>query len=132
MNPVLKNLLEFNIEILEDAVTHYTFRLKGLPKLKKFKDSIPFSLDGWVSTGYALEDMESIDELQSKELGDLFNLFLNNEGLVNNLKDAVRVYHKDYHESKDKIREELGLMPRINDEKYEKNLEYVFSKLEEF
>lgn len=48
------------------------------------------------------------------------------------IKDAIRVYYKDYHESKEKIKNELGLIPKINSEDYEKTLEDVFSKLDKF
>lgn len=133
VNPTLKDLLELSAyrEILDDACNHYIERLEKLPKMKQFTHSMPNSLFAWVTDGYPKDALNELN-FDTKDNIKLINLVANNEELVEHLKDAIRVYYKDYHKTKEKIKEELGLIPRINAENYEKTLEEVFSKLDKF
>ena len=134
MNPILRDLLAYDVnrEILNDACYHYDERLKKLPKMKQFIHSMPNSLFAWITDGPLSDIYIELEDLDTKDSTKLINLFANNEKLVEHLKDAIRVYYKDYHEAKEKIKEELGLMPQINSEDYEKTLEEVFCKLDKF
>lgn len=130
INPILRDFLEFAKykEILDDACYHYTKRLKKLPTIEKFKDSIPNSLATWISNGSLHNELTELEDIDAQDSTTLINKIGNNEILIKHIKDAISVYYNDYNSSKEKLHEELGLIPYIRADDYEKNLKEVYEK----